>query len=111
MKTFILLGILMIMSILTFAQSEACVKYTNDIVVAADLQQPAQITNPTKAFFKLKHNYALEDIKMACDSIMKSKPSGWIINSDKNDEKLYTVDGKKLLITIYWKDEYIYFEY
>jgi hypothetical protein len=111
MKTILLLGILLIMSTLTFGQSEKSVKCIKDIIAAVNLQLPAQITNPTKAYFKLKSSYALEDIKMACDSIMKSRPTGWILNLDKNEEKQYLVDGKKLLITIYWKDEFIYFEY
>lgn len=111
MKKFLFIGILLIMSTLAFAQSEKCTKYTKDIITAANLDFAVRTPTYTKAVFKLKRNYALEDIKIACDSIMKSKPTGWILNSDKNEEKQYLVDGKKLLITIYWKDEFVYFEY
>ena len=111
MKTLLLLGILLVMSTLTFGQSEKCTKYSKDIIAAANLDFALQTPTYTKAIFKSKGNYTLQDIKNVCDSIMKSKPTGWIINSDKNDEKQYLVDNKKFLVTIYWRDEFIYFEY
>jgi poly-beta-hydroxyalkanoate depolymerase len=111
MKTLPLLGILLIMSTLVFAQSEKCTKYTKDIITAANLDFAVRTPTYTKANFKVKGSYAENDIMNVCDSIMKSKPVGWIVNGDKNREKEYVVDGKKLVITIYWRDDYLYFSY
>jgi len=112
MKTLTLLAVLFMVGTLGFAQNEKCLKYTKSIITAANLKTVAQTTNYTKAVFQLKYNYNLESVMEICDTTIKSKPSyGWRINSDKNDEREYMVDGRKLLITIYWKDEFVYFEY
>ena len=112
MKAFLLIAILFAMSTLTFAQCEKCTKYINDIITVASLDVQTQTSNYTKAVFKAKHNYAEEDLKVICDDIMKSKTAlTWVKNRDGNYEKEYQVDGKKLLVTIYWRDEFVYFEY
>jgi hypothetical protein len=57
--------------------------------------------------------YDLESIKTICDTTAKNiKVSyNWKINYDKNDEKEFIVSGKKILITVYFNDKFLYFEF
>jgi len=111
MKKILFIGILLIMSTLTFAQSEKCAKHMKDIITATNLDFAVRTPTYTKANFKSKISYAENTIMEVCDSIMKSKPTGWITNGDKNREKEYQIDGKKLVVTIYWREDYLYFSY
>lgn len=108
----ILIAILFVLSTLAFSQNEKTLKYINSITTTANLKITTQTPNYVKAEFLPKHNYSLENIMTICDTTIKSRAVyDWRINGDRNDEKEYVVDGRKLLITIYWKDEFIYFEY
>lgn len=112
MKTLLLLGILLIMNTMSFAQNDKTLRYAKSIITTANLKMTVQTPNYIKAEFQPKYNYSLQSIMMICDTTIKSKPLfDWRINGDRNNEREYVVDGKKLLITIYWKDEFIYFEY
>lgn len=55
----------------------------------------------------------LEDIESAIDNANKTDKvvSAWKINFDKNYEKKFNINGKRVLVTFYPSDKIIYFDF
>lgn len=112
MKALLLLGILLIMSTMTFAQGQKYQIVTSNIITNSKAKILSQNSDNVKAEFP--KTYTLKSIQTICDTTAKSKAvSDWQLNYDKNYEKQYIIDNKKLLITIYFNDndKYLYFEF
>ena len=109
-KLFLIL--LMIVSFQSFGQNDKCLDITNNIITNIKGKVLSQNSDYIKCEFLPK--YTLNDIKTVCDTIAikTAKPSfNWRLNSDKNYEKEFIVNGKKLLFTIYENDKVLYFEF
>lgn len=115
MKTLSLLCMLAILSLTTFAQNEKCMAFSNKII---ENTQGKFLCNSTdgdlycmKAGFPEKSD--LETIKTICDTTAKTTKVSfnWRLNYDRNPEKEFIVSGKKLLVTIYYNDKFLYFEF
>lgn len=115
MKTLTLLFILAFTSQMALAQNVKCQTLSNKIVVNMKGEILCESTDEDlycfKAGFSVK--YDLETLKTICDTTTKgTKVSyNWKINYDKNYEKKFLISGKELLITIYFNDKFIYFEF
>ena len=116
MKTLFLLLILVLSGLTTFAQNGKCLALSNDSIsdTKSKIQQQGVDDNDVyyvKAEFQA--TYDLETLKTICDtSARTTKVSfNWRLNYDKNYEKEYVINGKKILITIYFNDRYLYFEF
>lgn len=115
MKTLTLFLILTLMSVTASSQNEKCLAFSNKIVENIGGKIMCNSTNEDiycmKASFPEK--LELEAIKTICDTTAKpAKVSfDWRINYDKNYEKEFIVSGKKVLITIYFNDKFLYFEF
>jgi len=115
MKTLTLLFILTVYSFSAFAQNEKCLAFSNKIIENMKGKTLCNSTNEDiycmKASFPEK--LELEQIKTICDTTAKATKvsSNWHINYDKNFEKEFVVSSKKVLITIYFNDKFLYFEF
>ena len=115
MKTLTLLFILAFMSQMALAQNVKCQAVSNKIVENVKGEILCESTDEDLYCFKagFSSKYDLETLKTICDTSAKDAKvsSNWKINYDKNYEKEFLVSGKELLITIYFNDKYIYFEF
>jgi hypothetical protein len=115
MKTLTLFLILTIFSLTALAQNEKCLAFSNKIVENTKGEIMCHSTFEDiycmKSVFPEK--YALESIKTICDTTAKNAKISfnWTLNYDKNYEKEFIISGKKLLLTIYFNDKYLYFEF
>jgi len=115
MKTLTLLFILTFSSLTASSQNAKCLAFSNKIIENTNGKIQCNSTMDDiycmKAGFPEK--FDLEAIKTICDTTAKATKvaSNWRINYDKNYEKEFVVSGKKLLITIYFNDKYLYFEF
>jgi len=115
MKTRMLLLILTIFSLTAFAQNEKCLALSTKIV--ENVKGKILCHDEDEDLYCMKAEfpatYDLESIKTICDTTAKNiKVSyNWKINYDKNDEKEFIVSGKKILITVYFNDKFLYFEF
>ena len=115
MKTLLLLSILAFLGLATFAQNEKCMAFSNKIIENSQGKFLCHSMDGDlycmKAGFPEK--YDLETIKTICDTTAKTTKVSynWKLNYDKNPEKEFIVSGKKLLITIYFNDKFLYFEF
>jgi hypothetical protein len=115
MKTLTLLFILTVLSLTASSQNEKCLAFSTKII---ENMQGKILCNSTmddiycmKAGFPEK--FDLEVIKTICDTTAKATKVSinWHLNYDKNYEKEYVINGKKILITIYFNDKFLYFEF
>lgn len=115
MKTLALLFILTVLSVAASSQNEKCLALSTKIV---ENMKGKILCNSTmddiycmKAGFPEK--YDLEAVKTICDTTAKTTKVSvnWHLNYDKNIEKEFVVSSKKLLITIYFNDKFVYFEF
>lgn len=115
MKTLTLLLILAFTSHMALAQNVKCQALSNKIVVNMKGDILCESTDEDNYCFKASfpEKYDLETLKTICDTTAKGvKVShNWKINYDKNYEKEFLVGGKELLITIYFNDKFVYFEF
>jgi len=115
MKTWTLLFILAIFSLTAFAQNAKCLAVSTKIVENAKGKILCNSEDEDLYCFKAQfpETYDLETIKTICDTTAKNTKLSfqWRINYDKNDEKEFIINGKKILVTIYFKDKFIYFEF
>jgi len=115
MKTLTLLLILTIFSRTAFAQNEKCLAFSNKII--ENMKGKALCNNTIEDMYCMKAEFPekleLEAIKTICDTTARTTKVSfnWRINYDKNYEKEFIVTGKKLLITIYFNDKFLYFEF
>lgn len=115
MKALILLFILVIYSNLAVAQNEKCQAFSNKIVENVKGKILCHSEDEDLYCFKAEFpkEYELESIKTICDTTAKNvKVSyNWRINYDKNDEKEFLISGQKVLVTIYFDEKFLYFEF
>jgi hypothetical protein len=116
MKTQALLFILTLTGLNAFTQNSKCLDISNTIItnVKATIQSQSVDSDDTyfiKAEFPQK--YDLETLKTICDTTAKAVKvsQNWTLNYDKNHEKEFIINGKKLLVTIYFNDKFLYFEF
>ena len=116
MKLLSLILLLVLSGFTAFPQNEKCLALSTDIVsdTKAKVQQKAVDFNDVyfvKAEFP--STYELEALKTICDTSAKTTKVSfnWRLNSDKNYEKEYVINGNKILITIYFNDKFLYFEF
>lgn len=116
MKALALLFMLTVTGFAAFGQNAKCLAISNNIItnVKGNIQSQSVDYNDMyfiKADFSSK--YDLETLKTVCDTTAKAAKvsQNWTLNYDKNHEKEFLVNGKKLLVTIYYNDKFLYFEF
>lgn len=115
MRTLTLLFVLTIISHAAFAQNGKCLAFSNKII--ENIKGDSQCNSTDEDIYCLKagfpETYNLETIKNICDTTAKTTKVSfnWRLNYDRNFEKEFIVSGKKLLITIYFNDKFLYFEF
>jgi len=100
----------------TFAQNEKCLAFSNHIIKDAQGKIQKEAVDYNDAYFikaEVPSTYNIEIIKTICDTnaISKKVSFNWRLNSDRNQEKEYLIYGKKVLITFYPQDGFLYFEF
>jgi hypothetical protein len=116
MKTLLLLFILVISGLATSAQNEKCLAFSTDIIKDIKAKIQSQAVDYNDVYFvkaEFPSTYDLETIKTVCDTSAKTTKVSfnWRLNYDKNYEKEYVINSKKILITIYFNDKFLYFEF
>lgn len=116
MKTLALLLILTLSGFTTFAQNEKCLAFSNTIIKNTNGKIQSQSVDFNDVYFikaEFPLTYESETIKTICDTTAKATKVSfnWRLNYDKNYEKEFIINGKKLLITIYVNDKFLYFEF
>jgi len=116
MKTNILLFILTVLSFTAASQNEKCLAFSNQIIKNSESNIQRQAVDFNDVYFikaEFPAKYDLETIKTICDTTAKSAKVSfnWRLNGDRNNEKEFIISGKKLLITIYFNDKFLYFEF
>jgi len=115
MKTLILLFILTVLSLTASPQNEKCLAFSNKII--ENIKGKILCNSTMDDIYCMKsgfsEKYDLEAVKTICDTTAKATKVSynWRLNYDKNYEKEFVVSGKKLLITIYFNDKFLYFEF
>jgi hypothetical protein len=100
----------------TFAQNQKCLALSNDIIKDSKGKIQNQALDDNNIYFikaEVPSTCGLETVKMICDtSATNTKASfDWRLNYDRNYEKEYIISGKKLLVTYYQNDKFLYFEF
>jgi len=115
MKTLILFFILIVFNLVALAQNIKCLAFSNKIIENTKGKMLCNSTNEDVYCMKagFAETYDLETMKSICDTTSKTTKVSfnWRINYDKNYEKEFIVSGKKLMVTIYFNDRYLYFEF
>lgn len=103
----LLIILLMFFSYSSFSQTDKCLNFYNDIT--KDVK--GKVTKENTVEFPV--TYDLESIKAICDTSAKTTKVSfdWRLNGDKNFEKEYIMGNKKVLVTIYMRDKFLYFEF
>lgn len=100
----------------TFAQNEKCLAFSNTIVINIKGKIQCQGLDENDVYYikaQSPTSYDFETIKTICDTTTKNTKVSfnWRLNYDKNHEKEYSINGKKVLITFYQNDNFLYFEF
>lgn len=116
MRMISLLFVLTFLSFTSFAQNGKCLAFSNTIIKNTEAKIQNQSIDFNDVYFikaEFPAKYDLEALKTICDTTAKSTKVSfnWRLNFDKNFEKEFIVNGKKLLVTIYYNDKYLYFEF
>jgi hypothetical protein len=116
MKTLSLLFILTISGLTAFAQNEKCLAFSNDIIKDINGKIQQQAVDYNDVYFvksEFPATYDLETLKTVSDTSAKTAKVSfnWRLNGDRNNEKEFIIGGKKLLVTIYFNDKFLYFEF
>jgi len=109
-------ALILVSGITAIAQNEKCLTYSKNIInnTKAKIQREAVDFNGIyyiKA--EISSSYDLNALKTICDTTIKTTKVAfnWRLNDDKNYEKEYLINGNKLLVTIYFNDKFLYFEF
>jgi hypothetical protein len=116
MKVLSLLYILLLSGLISSAQNEKCLAFSTDVVKDIKAKILSQGLDFNDVYFvkaEIPSIYDLETLKTVCDTSSKTTKVSfnWRLNYDKNYEKEYIINGKKILITIYFNDKFMYFEF
>jgi hypothetical protein len=116
MKTLALLFILALAGFTASAQNAKCLAVSNAIITNSKATiQSQSVDFEDKYFIKAEFpsKYDLETLKTICDTTAKAAKVSynWTLNYDKNHEKEFIINGNKLLVTIYYNDKFLYFEF
>jgi len=120
MKKLIFLLLAVVLIVLSgdplFSQNEKCISFSKNVIQNAKgkIQREGKDANDNyciKAEFP--STLDLEALKNICDSTIKEKTVSfnWRMNYDKNPEKEYRINGSNLLVTIYYNDKFLFFEF
>lgn len=116
MKTLSLVFILTISGLTIVAQNVKCLAFSNTVINNAKGKILGQDVDINEVYFvkaEIPATYDLETLKTICDTTAKTSKVSfkWRLNYDRNFEKEFIISGKKLLITIYFNDKFLYFEF
>ena len=116
MKTLSLLFILAVAGLSALAQNEKCLAFSNNIISNSKGKIVKQTVDFNDVYFikvEFPPEYDIVAVKTICDTTAKATKVSfnWRLNYDKNYEKEFLINGNKLLITIYFNDKYLYFEF
>jgi hypothetical protein len=116
MKTLSLLLILTLSGLAALAQNEKCLDVSNDIINDTKSKIQSQGVDYNDVYFvkaEFPATYDLETLKIVSDTSAKTAKVSfnWRLNGDRNNEKEFIIGGKKLLVTIYFNDKFLYFEF
>ena len=117
MKTLILLFFLTLFSFAAFAQNAKCLAFSNSIIKNTRSEIQNQSIDFNNVYFikaQFPETYDLDALKMICDTTTSKTAKAtfkWRLNSDKNFEKEYAINGRKVLLSIYFNDKFLYFEF
>lgn len=116
MKTLALLFIMTLTGFTAFTQNAKCLAISNNIITNVKGTIQSQSVDSDDIYFikaEIPSKYDLETLKTICDTTAKAAKvtQNWLLNYDKNHEKEFSVNGKKLLVTIYYNDKFLYFEF
>ena len=100
----------------TLAQNQKCLAFSNDIIKDSQGKIQNQALDDNNIYFikaEVPPTCVFETVKIICDTSAKSTKASfdWRLNYDKNYEKEYIINGKKLLVTFYHNDKFLYFEF
>lgn len=116
MKRLSLLFMIAVLGHISMAQNEKCLAFSNAIIENANAKIQRQAIDYNDVYYikaEVSPKYDLETLKSICDTTAKTTKASfnWRLNSDRNYEKEFIISGKKLLITIYFNDGFLYFEF
>lgn len=116
MKTLSLLLILTLSGLSALAQNEKCLAFSYDVIKDTKAKIQSQAVDYNDVYFvkaEIPATYDLETLKTVCDTSAKTAKVSfnWRLNGDRNNEKEFIIGGKKLLVTIYFSDKFLYFEF
>jgi len=116
LNSLFLVVVLTLIGLTTLAQNQKCLALSNDIIKDAQGKIQTQAVDDNNIYFikaEVPATCDFETIKIICDtSANKAKVSfDWRLNYDRNHEKEYILTGKKVLITFYQNDKFLYFEF
>ena len=116
MKTAALLFILTLTGFAALGQNAKCLAISNNIITNVKGTIQSQSVDYNDIYFikaEIPSKYDLETLKTICDTTAKAAKvsQNWTLNYDKNLEKEFIINGKKLLVTIYYNDKFLYFEF
>jgi hypothetical protein len=116
MKAISLLFIMLVSGFISSAQNEKCLAFSTDVIKDIKSKILSQGVDFNDVYFvkaEIPSIYDLEALKTVCDTSAKATKVSfnWRLNYDKNTEKEYVINGKKILITIYFNDKFMYFEF
>lgn len=113
---FVACTLILVSSSKVFSQNEKCISFSKNVIqnAKAKIQREGIDSNDNyciKAEFPATLD--LETLKTICDTTVKAKSVSfnWRVNYDKNPEKEYRINGTNLLITIYFNDKFLFFEF
>jgi hypothetical protein len=100
----------------SFAQNEKCLALANAIIKNTRANIQSQSVDLEEIYYikaEFSSAFDLESLKAICDTTVKATnvTNNWRLNYDRNYEKEFSVSGNKLLVTIYFNDRFIYFEF
>lgn len=120
MKKLIYFSLAVILNFLSahsvFSQNEKCLKFSKAVIQNAGGSIQREGIDASESYC-IKAGFpatlGLEALENICDTTIKAKTVAfnWRMNFDKNYEKEYKMNGINLLVTIYFNDKFLFFEF
>ncbi|MEI8046518.1 MAG: hypothetical protein WCI92_03995 [Bacteroidota bacterium] len=120
MKNHVILFLTVILTLTTgfttLAQNQKCLAFSCEIIKNIQGKIQNQALDENDVYFikaEVPPTCVFETVKIICDTSANSAKASfdWRLNYDKNYEKEYIIRGKKVLITYYPNDRFLYFEF